>query len=883
MKLRYLLLLVAASPLAAQPGNAARPRVIERGALVDPKQDDPGSPAVQMFESKNVTRFLDKAKGFLSRENYPDAIKVLQDVVEGRTSAMAAEIEAEERAKREREAKPKPAGSEAVAQPDPFEDDNPARSVVSVADDLSSDRLYRPVRRLCQEYLSQLPQAGLDLYRALFEVPAQRTLDAALAARDLAGIEQVHERWFVTRAGGKALLATADLMMDEGRFRGAFQILQTLLEVYPAKERAAVASDLALRVRMAICCQQMGEPAKTSELVALIAAGDPNATVRLLGELVPVRDLPKSPLFAVATPAPVARRGGPLALHGGREALVPLWEQRFAEAEPYKSPAASTGREGMVGFGGERAMAPAPIASNFKPGAWVEFDGDLIAFFNHFQLRVHALGTGMLAGLAKGPTTPAKPKPQTPRVRIAAYDYCSLRPVADRDRWYGIVGPERIAAGDRRPEVNNELIACDKRTLSRLWSTRETKENRLDQLSFIAAPTVFGQRLIVPILDNGAYGLCCLEAATGRQIWRTHVHGGGTELVRALTVPAVVASGTAYLLTNAGAVAAIDAYTGDLRWARKYETEHRFRPAPARVKARANPQWGAMGFFREQELSGLGPSAMLVHAGKLIFAPAEANLVLCLDGTTGEVIWMQGKPPGMRYLLGANAKCLFLAGARVSAIALDSGILLWENDVPGSMIQNRFPGRGYVTDEWIAIPDERQIQLLPADGTGAWKAVKLPAFRLQDEALKGPFNLFQQGPYVVAAYEGGIEVYGAPAALDEIAQGAVSPLERAGLLVQAGDLESATLVLESTLSGEKIDVEVAKKALNLLRDQADTMAGRGQKDAALAVLDRAQKWLVTRDLQMLWRLARIHVHDVAQDMAGVESERRELYRIAEGR
>lgn len=58
------------------------------GAIIAPEKSvlelDVGV-AVQMFESPNLDRYLRRAKECLAREDFVQAIKILQDVVEGRT------------------------------------------------------------------------------------------------------------------------------------------------------------------------------------------------------------------------------------------------------------------------------------------------------------------------------------------------------------------------------------------------------------------------------------------------------------------------------------------------------------------------------------------------------------------------------------------------------------------------------------------------------------------------------------------------------------------------------------------------------------------------------------------------------------------------------
>src|SRR5262249_17628535 len=157
------------------------------------------------------------------------------------------------------------------------------------------------------------------------------------------------------------------------------------------------------------------------------------------------------------------------------------------------------------------------------------------------------------------------------------------------------------------------------------------------------------------------YGIQCVESATGKPIWRTHVSMGGSEFARAPAVPIAIDGGTAYLQTNAGTLAAVDAFTGELRWVRKYEIDHPFRPPPKMgLRARQNRVVGNPNYYYETELNGFGPSDMIVRDGRIVFAPVGGNVIHCLDAASGEPIWMQSRTTPMRYLMGANKKCIYI-------------------------------------------------------------------------------------------------------------------------------------------------------------------------------------------------------------------------------
>ena len=86
---RNLFLAVLTAGLAGPFSSAltAQDAVLIGGRLVAQGQGDivDEGANVEMFESPNLDRFLRRARQFLDEDKYPEAIQVLQSVIEGRT------------------------------------------------------------------------------------------------------------------------------------------------------------------------------------------------------------------------------------------------------------------------------------------------------------------------------------------------------------------------------------------------------------------------------------------------------------------------------------------------------------------------------------------------------------------------------------------------------------------------------------------------------------------------------------------------------------------------------------------------------------------------------------------------------------------------------
>ena len=691
--------------------------------------DDPGTP-VEMFENPNLDRYLRNAQGFLSRANFEAAIKVLQDVIEGRTiEVVAARPEdgaggadgppatapAPAEAPRSAPATDDPRSGNAPQVPrGPRPNERDSRNAVFSQD----GRLYRPVRRLCHELLARLPDVGVELYRATYEVAAEELLQAALRDGTTAALEQVANRYFITLAAGRAMALLGDRLMHEGRYRGAVQVWRDLLDVYPPAGRQRLGiSEVWCRFKIALCLRLAGEVEAAHAAVAALAVSHPDESLRLQGELQSVKDLPTSEWFARDVQAMAVQpraSTGLRCLQADTDELVPLWQYRFRNPDPYKDPKNSN-NDGRVFWEQGVQSSLMPYASRYGPATWVVFGHDRAdgldlpraLFFEHFRLRSADAGNGLLLAQGDGSDEPPVARENQPRLRIAASDFALLRPVEDEERRYVVLG-RKTAAASLEVLKTSELIAYRRDLGQQVWNSTAWNdgEGGLREVTFLAAPVVFGERLLLPALRRGGYSLECLDRRTGQPLWNTPIHAGGTPFFKAPGCQVVVQGGIALVATNAGCIAAVDAFAGDLRWIRRYE-----RVDPARKGSRGKRAGGEDGQsfqpqFPQAELNGFLPNDMVVHEGVAIVAPCDGDLLVCVDIATGQMVWYVDAvthyaPYGrLRSLVGTDGTDLFLcADTHLIAIGLTGGLVKWAQELPtwnGPKAAGR--GRGVVVN-----------------------------------------------------------------------------------------------------------------------------------------------------------------------------------------
>lgn len=907
-----------AAAAAAQQVRAQAQVQIQLGAVAPgpgtqgPESED-GGVAVDLNENPNLDRYLRRAKQCIERGDFAAAIQLLQDVVEGRSEAAVTDVPPAEQkapaAAAPDDAAAKPKGSASargvlggVAEPPP----PPAASDPRHAVFSQDGRLFRPVRRLCHELIARLPDDGLALYRATYEVAAAELLQQALADGSLSALEQVQNRYFATLPGGRALLLLGDRLMQEGRHRAAMLAFRDLQEIYPASlQKELGVAPTWLRFKSAVCLQLAGEAAAARREVDALAAAAPDATLRVEGELQAVKELPADPRFADAAPtatgsATATAATAPFVVDLA-DGLVPLWQHRFRNPEPYKDPKAD--KERNVGFFDASVTAAMPFAGRYGPSTRVLLapggaDGlPRALFLEHYRLREADATNGLLLASTDAVDEPPPPRENQPRVRIAASDFALLRPVDDGERCYVVIGHKRAGAASADVLKASELVAYRRDGLQRAWSSEQWLDGDagLRDVTFLAAPTVFGERLLLPSLRRGRYALECLDRRTGKPLWHAQLHGGGSPFLKAPGCPVVVQGGAALVATNAGCVANVDALTGELRWLRRYE-----RRDPVRKAAKARPTTrdemgfvGWSGTFRQDELAGFLPSDLIVHGNVAIVAPVDGDVLLGLDVATGEIAWMFDAATRyatfgrLRTLVGVLGDDLFaLSDTCLVAIGANGGLVKWARELPairGPKAQGR--GRGAIAGDCVLVPNDREALVFGADGALRGR-LPLPSFGDSREPLAGSVQLVVDGAWLAVGFQGGVELFSTKPALRALAASSPSPRRKADLLARAGDVDGAIAALAAALAAAKDEaarLALGEDLLQFVAEQAAARAAAGDLAAALQLLDQRAELLADRPLRLQWHLARLELCRTHGDAGAHEREQSRLYAYMEGK
>jgi outer membrane protein assembly factor BamB len=258
--------------------------------------------------------------------------------------------------------------------------------------------------------------------------------------------------------------------------------------------------------------------------------------------------------------------------------------------------------------------------------------------------------------------------------------------------------------GAPRRTRTNFLAAYDKQTGKIKWRVGpagNTEASKFD-MGFLAAPLRQGELLLVPVSDNGSiwlYALAAEPSAAGRRdggrvVWKTYLcdePAGGCNPWS--PVGLAVDGGDAYIATGAGVVFAVDALSGNMRWAVRYQ---RTGSASNRLA-----RFGIQGII---DPVGWEEDTIIPLGQRLIVLASDFDHVLALDRRSGDFLWESPRIPSegdaaADYCLGVARERLLVAGKNiVRCYDTKGGRLVWQRELADSF------GRGALTADAVYLP-----------------------------------------------------------------------------------------------------------------------------------------------------------------------------------
>jgi outer membrane protein assembly factor BamB len=198
-----------------------------------------------------------------------------------------------------------------------------------------------------------------------------------------------------------------------------------------------------------------------------------------------------------------------------------------------------------------------------------------------------------------------------------------------------------------------------------------------ERMRVAAPPVIAGSRLVVPTYRMQGridYHLACYDLFTGTLLWSTALISGqkplnmfGRHQEEFSAAPVRIEGDRVIAVTQLGAVAAVDLYTGDVLWETLYDQV----PLPATV------HWTAS----KRKLRWRNTAPVVVD-GMVVATPLDSYDMLGIDLEHGTLVWslpqsQLTKPSHRNYrlsLIGADESTVYLAGGSVVACRAPSGL-----------------------------------------------------------------------------------------------------------------------------------------------------------------------------------------------------------------
>jgi outer membrane protein assembly factor BamB len=605
------------------------------------------------------------------------------------------------------------------------------------------------IRSEAAAIVEQLPRPGRDAYERLFAGRAAKQLAAAIAADDAAAIMAVARRWLHTPAGRQSAVITAVRSLEAGQPLAASAWLDRLATSQRAEDLEPI-----LSIMRAAALAAGGEPA-AAEHVLREAGRRGRSEVRLGGRDRQLngdkaivggwlaeqagfagsrpeagRDWqqfrgtpPRNGIVTASRPLLVPRYRVPLVRHP--EEARRLERHRLAAATD-GDPLLPAGTPVAVG---DRLVVQTPLgilAVDFASGrrVWLEsatgsFEmeaGDVQNRQQPPRAFLDATGGNLASDGRLVFAVETRPEALLPtRVGVTGLGHLPGQGFA---AWAdgNTLSAYDLATGDVRwrlegkakPATDKDTDTGDGRAAGNRWH--------------MGPPLVVGDELFVLVEDRGEVRIEARAAANAMLRWSQPLatYGEGDAIAsgeatgrRLAGLTPALAQGVLVCPIGGGCVVAIDVATRSLLWAHAYPRPDQarqgvgFRPDPE--AEHASPAW-------------LGEPAPVIAAGRVVLAPFDTRLVICLRLRDGQPLWQRPRAGRLALAGVVDGRLLVSDREGVEAIELATGRRLWRRALGDGV---RPSGRGILTPHSLLLPCDAPavVEIALADGSVVGRSV----------------------------------------------------------------------------------------------------------------------------------------------------------------
>lgn len=674
---------------------------------------------------------------------------------------------------------------------------------------------YTSAGSVAQARLITWPPEGIAAYRARFDSAASTALKSA--ENNPAQLQHILDRYFICPSAKTAALTLIDLSFNAGNFADAFNIAHHFLQDYPqlGPDRPA------FLFRVALAAHLLHDDSESHAALAELQSKFPAARSTVNGQSVLLAtalvDLLKSPI-------PTDQRSSD---------YWPTWggnnsRDRFITTNmklvglPLLTVSLSKPGEAFNGIPNDAALqAQEDRNSGIWLNVWPVVDGDTLYFQDSSRIAARSIETGLpphgwndySTGPASAPAGVALTITLTDDSIFAVTGQGHGRDEAAVRMLMPFGGPSTNIPAQTR------LVCLDRITGSPRWITESAdlpEKGSLRSLHLSSCPLVTCSSVFVLARGGraGQFNDCYLlsfDLKTGKLNWASYIasatlnnygFGGSAGAINDLSH--LSASGSQiFVQTNVGAVAAVDAYSGNIAWLDVYSRQ----AAPTMMSRR----FGTIMYAQAKPWTFNAP---LVTDGKLFVLPSDSENLLILDALTGKEIQhiaLADFDQPDTLLAADDNRLLFSSDEKLWCIdwpkydptlhaSDETQGVFWEQDFHESPIQ----GRAFATSQIVYVPTKRLYRIDMRTG----KIIDVVPGLSQPLPQNGPGNILATAEKLILTSSAHIDVFANPAAA--IAQleseeklhpdNGDALLRHAALLFAAGDSPAALAKLDQEQS-----------------------------------------------------------------------------------
>ena len=678
----------------------------------------------------------------------------------------------------------------------------PDRVVPSKKDKDGKIYQYTSVAHRVREALAKWQAEGRQVYRGRYEAVAAALMDSA-GPDDVNTLNRVLSLYFITEAGKQAALRLVEVYLERGEYVAAARTADELLQLYPKEDLGDERPGLLFRAGLAY--QLAGESERAQQRLATLRDEHAEAKGVVRGQEVALAQSLEAELKAnaeaaaklavVASPdAYVMPGGGPSRGHvsaasGKPGALLfslPLPRPDGPNVPPqYRTAPEQAGQDASAAYLG---IIPATDRGELF------FHDNQSLFAVSLESGVPLPGWLQTYGTDRGGryTVPGAAAPsRTSQNTLTLTEDAVFAVMGQADRLAAVMGAVnvrdlnglRVAGGQGEPK----LVSLDRRIGKENWTAALSQlppdAAELRNLWMGGSPLVVGDNVLVAArgVKQQQFEDCwvlCFDRGSGKFRWSCYIASShnmmgmsGVGSVAGDPVHLAYADGRVYVLSDLGAVAAVDAYAGTIVWLNIYPTERsmmmgaggRFDPF---IRRRA-------GFVTRAATGSAKPwlfNPPIVHEGKVFVLPDEGKHLFVYDAGTGAEVKRVEKAHlnNAQVLLGVLGNRLIAVGDE-RVVCLDwrkydpekfqpdtDASILWASAEFGAI-----QGRAFLTADSLYVPTRDRLWRLSVQNGLALEAYpphEGTSPRTWGDG-EGPGNVVVASDHVVIAGAADVDVY----------------------------------------------------------------------------------------------------------------------------